>query len=542
MIAASLSLVAAMLVGVGDNTTKVWVFFEDKGPDAVERVGHLAETYPPRAIQRRKLRRTAPGLFDERDLPVWEAYVDRVEALGAEPVVRSRWLNAVSVRADSDEIDALKALACVRSIQPVRAAADPGLTIHPSDIGHGLRDFYGYAQEQTEQIDMVNVHNQGYTGAGVIVGILDTGFEYYHEAFHSAEHPISVLTQWDFVNDDADVGYEPGDDPDQHVHGTLILGTLAAYRPNEFVGMAYDAQYILAKTEDITSETQIEEDYYVAGLEFIELNGGDMATSSLGYIDWYTQGDLDGQTAVTTIAVNAATANGVHCLSAAGNSGHDSNPGTSHLIAPTDAFQIISCGAVDSAGNIAGFSSDGPTADGRVKPELLARGVDTYTLWPYDSSGYASASGTSLSTPLLAGVVATLTGAHPDWTVDQMRDMLFTYATDFVNNGTFDPIYVRGYGIAQAGASLNGDCNNNGIPDVTDIATGTSTDYNANGVPDDCEGCLADFNGDGTVNSLDFIGFLNAFTAGDPAADFNGDGAVNSTDFIGFLNAFVAGC
>ena len=126
-------------------------------------------------------------------------------------------------------------------------------------------------------------------------------------------------------------------------------------------------------------------------------------------------------TAVTTRAVNIATANGLHCLNAAGNAGHDSNPATSHLLAPADALRVFTVGAVDVSGLTASFSSDGPTADGRQKPELLARGLDAKTVVTNNNTDYTGGSGTSFATPLLATVVACLVQAHPDWTVDQMR-------------------------------------------------------------------------------------------------------------------------
>jgi hypothetical protein len=255
---------------------------------------------------------------------------------------------------------------------------------------------------------------------------------------------------------------EPNDPFDQHRHGTLILGCIGAYMPGSLVGGAYDASFVLCKTEDTTGEYPAEEDNYVAGLQFIEANGADMSTASLGYIDWYTQAQLDGQTAVTTIAVNLLTANGVHHCNAAGNEYHDSNPNTSSLIAPADGFDVLTCGAVTSTGSIASFSSDGPTADGRVKPELLARGVSTHTVSPSSDSSYTTADGTSLSTPLLACTVACLVQARPHWTVDAHAERLFETADYYVANGTYDPTYVRGYGIVDAYAAYD-TCDDAGV-------------------------------------------------------------------------------
>ena len=556
---------------------RAWVLFTDKGIDSREAYAdaleQVASRYNPRAIERRRLRRTAPGLFDERDLPVAQLYIDAVTATGAQPRTTSRWVNAVSVLADQARLEAIAELPFVRQLQPVLRSR----LIEPDPIAFGNgprgpgRGFYGYAEEQLEQMNLIAVHDAGYTGQGVVIGILDTGFERSHEAFNYSGHALNVLAEWDFLDNDGDTSYEYGDDPDQHVHGTLILGTLGAYHPDTYVGSAYNASFVLAKTEDVTDEYPAEEDYYVAGLEFIEANGADLATSSLGYIDWYTQGDLDGQTAVTTIAVNTATANGLVCCTAAGNEYHDSNPGTSHLIAPSDAFQVISCGAVDAWDYIAGFSSDGPTADGRVKPELLAQGVDTITVWPYEPSGYCYASGTSLSTPLVAGAVACLSGAHPEWSVNRMRGQLFYTAQDYVANGTYDPLYVRGYGIVDAYVALNfsftdcndngiddtddladcdgspwcSDCNDNDILDECDIADGTSQDINNNGIPDECE-CLGDLDGDNDIDLADLAQLLANYgtTAGATYedGDIDADGDVDLSDLAALLSVYGTTC
>lgn len=439
-------------------TVRAWVLFTDKGIktqvayDAA--LTDLAGTYHPRAIQRREKRRTAAGLFDVHDLPLMKAYVDQVLDTGATKRVESTWLNGISVLATEKQLRAIASLPFIRSVRPVRRSAK----FEPQPVPAAPRGgtaFYGTAFPQLDQINVPAVHAAGFTGDGIVIGVLDTGFQRTHDAFNNPQQPINVLGEWDFVDNDPIASIEPGDPSQQHEHGTWILGLLAAYRPGEMMGAAYDASFLLAKTEDTTSEVPAEEDNYVAGLQWLEANGADIATSSLGYIDWYTQSDLDGQTAVTTIAVNIATANGLFCITGAGNDGHDSNALTSHLLAPSDALQVITCGAVDSAGNIAGFSADGPSADGRVKPELLARGVGTRTVSATGTSGYTSINGTSASTPLIASVVALLLQARPNWTVDQMREALTMSAGDFVANGTFDPLYVRGYGIVDAMAALN---------------------------------------------------------------------------------------
>jgi subtilisin family serine protease len=491
----------------------VWVLFEDKGPiDTAAAIRDLERTYDPRAIERRRLRRTAPGLFDERDLPVHQAYVEAVTTTGATLRSASRWVNGISVRATWGQLGEIARLPFVRIIQPVlRAKLAPGpRAFGPPGGGLLLGDFYGISEAQLAQINLIALHDQGFTGQGVIVGALDTGFRRTHEAFNDPGHPLEVVAEWDFVNDDADTAPEPGDPSGQHNHGTWILGTLGAFKPGTLVAGAYDASFILAKVEDLSAEYPLEEDWFVAGLEFIEANGGDVATSSVVIFNHYSQEELDGRTSVMTVGFNVATVNGVHCCQGAGNDGHDNNPATSHLVPPADAFQVITCGAVDILGNIAGFSSDGPTADGRVKPEVLARGVGTLTVSPSNDSGYDAMNGTSLSTPMTASAVACLVQAHPDWTVGQMRDALFHTADYFVANETYDPLYVLGFGIIDAlGASKSdppptGDLNGDGAVGINDLLVLLA----AWGPCADCGACPADLNGDCTVGVADLLVLL----------------------------------
>ena len=580
-----------------DQTTepvKAWVFFKDKGIGSPreydEAIQQVASTYNARAIQRRVIRGNNAlrdgALFDEHDLAVIPTYIDAVVATGARLHVTSNWVNAVSVYATRPQIEQISALSCVEKLQPVARSAkvappvpDGPAQAFPLPEPEGAsqtRIDYGIAQAQLAQMNLIALHNAGYTADTVVVGVLDTGFRRSHNAFKYPGHPIDVIAEYDFVDDDGDTSNEPDDPSGQYSHGTKILAVLGGYEPGSYVGGAYNASFILCKTEDTTGEYPAEEDNFVAGLEFIESNGGDMATSSLGYIDWYTQSDLDGLTAVTTVAVNIATANGLHCCTAAGNEYHDSNPSTSHLIAPADAFQVITCGAVNYAGATASFSSDGPSADGRVKPEVLARGVDTKTVMSGSNVFYTSADGTSLSTPLVACAVACLIQAHPYWTVDQLRDALFQTADYYVANGTFDATYVRGYGIVNAFAAYqdctangisdecdidcgepNGpcdvpgcggsvDCNANGIPDECDIAADPDQDANDNGILDQCE--RGDCDDDGDVDLYDFLSFQacysgpdQQFTPGDPClcGDFDGDLDVDLTDFFGFQSVFT---
>ncbi len=479
--ALTLSTMAANAPESSTEEAVVWVFFADKPSLTTEEVSQWAQTtFHPKALTRRATRRTLPGLFDERDWPVNNEYVKAIRGATTKVRTVSRWLNAVSAVVSRSQRTQIEALPFVRAVQDVssikRADIDRVISadIVPDDLIPPA-DFYGFSSIQLNQINLIELHNAGFTGNGVIIGILDTGFKLSHEAFNHPDHPLKVIAQYDFMNDDPIAEPEPGDAANQHDHGTYILGGLGAYLPDVLVGGAYDASYVLAKVEDVASEYFAEEDWFVAGLEFLEQNGADVATSSVVMYDNYTQDQLDGRTSVMTIGYNVAAENGMHCFQAAGNEGHDSDPTTSHLLAPADAFQVVTVGAIDINNNSAGFTSDGPTADGRVKPEILSRGVGAYTVNPRNDDGISTVSGTSIATPIAAAAAACITEARPNWTVGQLRTALTRSADYYQAHKTFDPLYIRGFGIMNAleAASSDVDCLR---LDVDELIGGTMAD------------------------------------------------------------------
>ena len=212
------------------------------------------------------------------------------------------------------------------------------------------------------------------------------------------------------------------------------------------IGVAFDAEFLLAKTEDTSQEIQQEEDDYVSGLEWGEANGADIVSTSLGYLDWYEYSDLDGNTAVTTNGIDIAVGLGMVCVTAAGNEGNDD---WYYIIAPADADSVISVGAVEESGEIASFSSHGPTADGRIKPEVCARGRQTWCISPNTTTNYSQMSGTSLSCPLVGGAAALIRQAKPNWTAMEVHEAIIMTASmaDSANN-------TYGYGILNAAAAV----------------------------------------------------------------------------------------
>jgi len=449
---------------VPDAAAAYWIFFDDKAiaddSQFQQALAAVIADYSPAAISRRQKRSSLAQPFGYDDLPVATAYSSAVEQTGATVRVTSNWLNAVSIQAAADQLDVISSLPFVRSIQPVaRYSAPQTINVTAENFAPlapaETATFYGNAETQLAQIGIQQVHALGYTGAGVTIGVLDTGFRRTHVAFNEPGHPIDVIAEYDFINNDANTADTINN---QHVHGTYILGVMGAYKPNVLVGAAYGASFLLAKTEVVPTETPIEEDYWVDGLEWLEMNGADVVTSSLGYRTFdspyntfppsYAQTDLNGFTAVTTQAANLATQAGLPIVNAVGNNGNDLNPATATLIAPSDAELVISVGAVNSSGTLASFSSTGRNTLPWIKPEVLAQGVSTQTVSPTNNTAYLGVNGTSLSTPLVASTVALMLQANPNLTVAQIRDILFSTASRADNPDT--QYYREGYGIINA--------------------------------------------------------------------------------------------
>ncbi|HQL24976.1 MAG TPA: S8 family serine peptidase, partial [candidate division Zixibacteria bacterium] len=306
---------------------------------------------------------------------------------------------------------------------------------------------YGYAQAQLEQINVPAVHEKGLDGSGVTLAVFDTGFRKTHEVFANAFAEGRVLAEWDFVFNDGNTDYEPSVDWSSSTsHGTLTWSTSGGYKSGRIIGPAYRANFLLAKTEDVRSETSVEEDNWVAALEWADTLGADVITSSLGYSDWYSYSDMDGQTCITTIAAATAAGLGIVVVNSMGNEG----PGSGTLTAPADAHPIIACGAVDINGSIAGFSSRGPTYDGRMKPEVVACGVSTSAATNGSDISYGTASGTSLSTPLVAGAAVLLVQAQPSFTPEMIRLALMQTA-----DRASSPDNTYGWGLIDADAATS---------------------------------------------------------------------------------------
>jgi serine protease AprX len=425
----------------------VWVYFTDKG-DATTAAAAPITT---RARQRRIRRGTTSTVTAFGDRGLSPAYVDRVTGLVDRVRQQSRWLNAVSVEATPAQITELSALTFVSRVdvvrryrrlrdEPVEPVDTPrgGPRLRGHDVGDEPLD-YGTGIDQVRQLRVPELHERGLHGEGVVIAVFDSGFpNLAHEAFAS----LTIVAERDFVE-----GRESVRDS-ADAHGTNTLSTLGGYAPGQLIGPAYRASFILAVTEDVRSETPIEEDNWAAAAEWAEALGADVISSSLGYLDFdlpytsYTAQDMNGETAVTTKAAALAAERGVVVINSAGNQGLDTTQNT--LGAPADGVRVVSVGAVTRAGVRAQFSSVGPTADGRIKPDVAAMGVSVKVARHFENA-YGLASGTSFSCPLTAGVVALVLQAHPEYTPDDVLTVLRGSASQ-----AGAPDTLLGWGIVDA--------------------------------------------------------------------------------------------
>jgi serine protease AprX len=443
-----------------DDRHFIWIYFKDKGSRTA---GGVGASSPP-VSARARARRAARAMFPEssfEDLALDRAYVELATRQVARVRHQSRWLNAISAEATAAQVRAVAALPFVARVDLVkRYRRLQSELLEPLDIQRGgargqaalttsrttILD-YGTSFTQVSQIGVPDLHEQGLTGEGVVVAVFDSGFpNLEHEAF---EH-LTVVAEHDFVNGLDTVRSSTS------THGTATLSVVGGMREGQLIGPAHGAMFILAVTEDERSETPVEEDNWTAAAEWAEMMGADVISSSLGYLDFdlpftsYTDRDMDGETAVTTRAAAMAAARGVIVVNSAGNGGFRSGRNT--LGAPSDGKQVIAVGAVDADGNRARFSSVGPTADGRLKPDVAAMGVRVKVATAAGPDAYALANGTSFSCPLAAGVVALLLQAHPTYTVEQV---LFAIRSTATQNA--QPDNLLGWGVVNAVAAVDAD-------------------------------------------------------------------------------------
>jgi len=376
--------------------------------------------------------------------------ISRVTQAGAGVRYSSRWLHALGAVAPTAALVAVAREPALRHVQPMGRWRRPSAPERVAELVPALLDtcpasgdpVYGSSEMPYRQLHIRPLADAGVTGAGVRIAILDAGFNTLHPAFAG----VTVAAQRDFVFGDSVVRDEANDAPGAQFHGTAVWSLFAGLVPGRLVGLARDASYLLAKTEDIRSETRVEEDHYVAALEWADSIGVDIVSSSLGYLVFdngfgYLPAQMNGDVAVTSVAADSATARGILIVTAAGNEG----PGFRTLVTPGDADSVITVGAEDSLGTITRFSSRGPTADGRLKPDLTAPGLDICAV---TGGALGRLAGTSFATPLVAASAALVKQLHPTIGPIALRAALRASATNHVA-----PDSIRGWGRPDVSAA-----------------------------------------------------------------------------------------
>jgi serine protease AprX len=443
----TLLLFLVFLQAVNAQIEDAWVYFSDK-ENVQQSIDNPITILTQAAIDRKALHNTP---IDERDVPVNENYITQIKNQpGITVFAKSKWMNCVYVRGTQANIQNLLALSFVVGIE----YADKSLNFAPVNnpvedkfaFLSETRNFnYGLAANQIEMISGDYLHDEGYTGTGIIIAVLDSGFPGVDTqgGFAYVRDDGRILGTYDFVDRSEIINNNSS-------HGTRTFSNMGGYIENQFVGTAPDASFYLFKTEDVTSETPVEEAYWVEAIERADSLGVHVINTSLGYRVYdnpaysHTYEDLDGQTTFSARGANHGFDKGLLLVTSAGNSGNSNFPwvGT-----PADSPGMLSIGAVDADGIAAGFSSQGPTVDGRIKPDVMAQGVAAVVI--NQNNEIVTNNGTSFSSPITAGAVACLWQARPEYTNAQIMQLVRESAHLFNN-----PTDKMGYGIPNFQTAL----------------------------------------------------------------------------------------
>ena len=424
-------------------TIRYWVYVDEP---ILERLGITTLSIP--ALSQRSLDRRSRQNIPLRsfDYSMPKSLHDMVESTGADVRFFSRWLRAFSVEASNDEYELLRKKKWIKKITPVQKMFRKKL--QQGDISYGFS--YGQSLGQTDQINLAPIHDLGFAGQGVFIALMDGGFSGVetHSVFQSAWNQGRISLTKDFVDGDTNV-FHVGS------HGMSVLSTICADLNGTFVGTAPEASYALFRTENELSETIAEEDNWVWASEWADSIGVDITNTSLGYTTFdngigdHTYSDLDGRTSVISLAANISARVGIIVVAAAGNEGSTS---WKYISCPADADSIFSIGSVDSQGIRSAFSSQGPTSDGRIKPDLMARGSGATVMTSNGTIG--TNSGTSFASPIICGATASLLQLAKSVNVNYDIQDFMNLIRNSANN-SFNPDSLMGYGIPNYGSLIS---------------------------------------------------------------------------------------
>lgn len=441
-------LTALLMFGIVANSfaqvvaaDKFYVQFTNKS-GSIYSIDHPEDFLTQRAIDRRS---RFGIMITENDIPVNANYVQGVAAVGVEILNSTKWFNGVTIYTnDTNLLSQIRDLEYVSSIVetsfPMSKKSDKfkNIILHENDINNesaGLKNTesmdYGYSFGQIDQLNGIMLHDEGFMGQGMVIAVLDAGFS------GALTHPIlDYLWQNNKILGSKDFVYIGGSVFNDSEHGKMVLSCMGGNLPGEMIGTAPEADYWLLRSEEAPHENLIEEYNWMSAAEFADSVGADVINSSLGYIDFDTTifnhpySAMNGNTTVISRAADIAATKGMLVVNSAGNSGD--NTSFPWIGAPADGDSVFTIGAVNLDDQRASFSSIGPTADGRIKPLVMACGQGATIA--VGTSGYSTwGNGTSFSSPIMAGMSTCLWQAHPEMTAMDVQEAIKssgTYATD----------------------------------------------------------------------------------------------------------------
>lgn len=441
-----IGVLIALFVNLGNAQTpkKFWVKLNNKN-------GTPYSVSTPTAFLTQKSidRRTNQGIaINQSDLPVDPAYIAAIDNItDVQVLYASKWMNAIVVAITNTNTSAIQTATNAIASQSFVVSTSPTNKLkvvlgkvdelQQSNLllekANNIVKYYGVGFWQAEQLNAVCLHGYGYRGQGMTIAVLDAGFNKVDQlhAFDSLFARNGIKGTRDFVTGGNSV-YE------DNSHGMMVLSCMAACVPSVMVGTAPEADYWLLRTEDAATETPSEEYNWIRGAEFADSVGADILTTSLGYTNFdnsafdHVYSSLNGKTYPMSIAATMAVRKGMFVLNSAGNDGQSA---WQFIGVPADADSICTVGAIDSVGAYASFSSKGPTADGRRKPDLVAKGQGAWVANTGD--GFNPGNGTSFSCPILAGAVACFWQRHNTFTVRQVLDTLRKTASNVAAPNNF---------------------------------------------------------------------------------------------------------
>ncbi len=427
-----------------------WVYFKDK-PNAITFLSNPLSMLTQRSLDRRVLQNIP---LDIKDVPIYQPYINQITAIiGITVKAKSKWLNCLHIRGTQTIIKTLSVLPFVDHLDFANSLLNSKINTIPKQLNPINKNLtiattfnYGTSANQIQMLNGHLLHQQNFTGQGKVIAVLDAGFPGVNTAqpFQRLFSNNLILGGYDFVNKSSN--FYTGNS-----HGTLVLSCMGGFKDGKLVGTAPDAGYYLFITEDVASENPVEESNWVEAAEEADRLGVDIITSSLGYFDYdnpaysHTYSDLTGNKTFVSRGVNIAFSRGIICVASAGNSGSSSEP---HIGVPAEATNVLAIGAVKFDRTYATFSSIGPSFDGRIKPDVMAQGQATVLS---NTAGIiTTASGTSFSGPIMAGMIASFWQAVPTLTNQQVVNLVKQSADNYLT-----PNEQYGYGIPDFQKAIN---------------------------------------------------------------------------------------